>query len=340
VKSFFKFSIVALLGAFFGAFVGAPLLGAAALTGLSLFSNPAPKGVALGPDLSTLADAFVEFGGKLFMNQVNDWKVDPVIDIYRNVKKPQVLPKLSAVGGPRPYRAQDDLTDGAKFTDRTLMVYQSKWDYDVDPEVFRNTYLASKETVPFYQFIINQVAKEYLSQVYLQTLYDGVYDAAGDAPVDIADGFGTIIAAEVTATNLTEIETGALSNADAVTKVEAFVTELPSWFKEKGGTILCSYAVFEYYRTHYRTLNGFGFQPLNGSYKIDGYANIELRPTALMGNSGRLIATVNGNLIIGTDGDSIQIAATARRNIIEVRQMMPIGCQIADLAAVFINDAA
>jgi hypothetical protein len=340
VKKFFKFSIIAILGAFFGAFVSAPALGAIVFSGLSLFSGKAPEGAALGPDVSTLASAFVEFGGKIFTKQVNEWVVDPFIDVYKSVKTPQVLPKLSAVGNPRPYRAQDDNVDGTKFTDRTLTVYQSKWDYEIDPEAFRNKYLATKEEVPFYEHIINQVAKEYLSQIYLNTLYLGSYNAAGSTAAAIATGWGTTIAAEITGLTLTPIATGALATTDAVTKVELFVTALPSWMKERQAVIFCSYATFEKYRAHYRTLNGYGFNPLNGSYKIDGYPNMELKPVAWMGTSARLIATVPGNLIIGTDGDAVQIAATARRNIIEVRQMMPVGMQIADLEAIYVNDQA
>jgi hypothetical protein len=340
VKKFFKFSIVAFLGAMLGALVSAPVLGAITFSALSLFSGPAPKGVALGPDVSLLADAFVEFGGKIFAKQVNNWVVDPFIDVYRSVKTPQVLPKLSAVGNPRPYRAQDDNVDGAKFTDRTLTVYQSKWDYEIDPEQFRNTYLATPEAVPFYEHIINQVAKEYLSQIYLNTLYLGSYNAAGTTAAAIATGWGTLIAAAITATDLTAIATGALATSDAVTKVELFVTALPSWMKERPSVIYCSYATFEKYRAHYRTLNGYGFVPQAGSYKIDGYPNMELKPVAWMGTSARLIATIQGNLIIGTDGDAIQLAATSRRNIIEVRQMMPVGMQIADLEAIYVNDQA
>lgn len=295
-----------------------------------------------GIDVSALTSAFVEFGGKIFMKNVNEWVVDPHTPVYKGIKKPYVLPKLKADGGPRPYRAADDTTNnGASFTDRTLTVYQSKWDYDVDPEVFRNKYLANNDEVPFYQFIIDQVAKEYLGKINDSVLWLGDYNGAGSAAADIATGWGTIIADEITALTLTPVATGALSSANAVTKVEQLAAALPAWMKSRDVVIFCSWTNFENYRTHYRTLNSFGFQPrANGQYYVDGYANIKLRPVSWLGTSGRIVATVADNMIIGTDADSITVDATKRRNIIEVRQMMPIGLQIADLEAIVVNDQA
>jgi hypothetical protein len=59
-----------------------------------------------------------------------------------------------------------------------------------------------------------------------------------------------------------------------------------------------------------------------------------------MGTSSRLIATLPDNLVFGTDVERVQVAASQRRNIIEVRLMMPIGTQIQDLDAILVNDQA
>ena len=59
-----------------------------------------------------------------------------------------------------------------------------------------------------------------------------------------------------------------------------------------------------------------------------------------MGTSQRLILTVGGNLIVGTDLEGVEVAASMRRNIVEVRQMMAVGLQIADLEALVVNDQA
>lgn len=296
------------------------------------------------PDLSALTTSFVKFGGKIFMKNVNDadFKGQGIL-VYKNVKAPIPLTKLSGQGNIRPYREQDDTSgNGVAFTDRILTVYQSKWDMDVDPEKYRNTYLASDQEIPFYQFILEQVAKEYLAQINDSAAYLGSYNAAGSTAAAIATGWGTIIAAEITATNLTPVVTGAITTANAVDKVELVAkdAQVKAWMRNKGFVVYCSFATFDKYCTHYRTLNGFQFQPGNkNEYWIDGI-NARLKPVSWMGTSSRLIATIENNLAVGTDGESVKFAATARRNIIELRPMMPIGFQIADLGAMVVNDQA
>jgi hypothetical protein len=124
------------------------------------------------PDLSAIATSFVERGGPIFAKRVLNWQLRKQgVQVRTNVKTPQAMTKLSAVGGPRPYRAVDDIAgNGVKFTDRTLTVYNSKWDYDFDPEEFRNTYLANDPQVPFAQAAAEQVAKEYLAGIQTSTL--------------------------------------------------------------------------------------------------------------------------------------------------------------------------
>jgi hypothetical protein len=124
-----------------------------------------------------------------------------------------------------------------------------------------------------------------------------------------------------------------------VTKIDTFVAGLPAWLLKKGCQILCSIGVWNDYRTHYRSLNTFSFVPNpDGEYYVDGYNNVKLKwVTWLPSTSDRLIATVAGNLIMGTDSEGVQVHATKSRNIINVRLMMPVGFQIADVDALFVN---
>jgi hypothetical protein len=333
-----------LIGGIFSAFAGvSPAITVPAVALLSIGSGFfMPQGVFafVGPDVSAITSNFVNFGGKIFAKQVNEWNIDPAIALYRGVKKPEVLPKLSALGNPRPYTAADSVGDGAAFTDRTLTVYNSKWDYDLDPEQFRNKYLAVQEDMPYYQFILDQVAKEYLAQLNDNTLYLGNYSAAGTTAAAIATGWGTLIAAEITATNITPVAGAAITTSTAVAQVELVADSAPNWMKGRNAVMFCSWDVFQKYRTNYRASFGFSFDKREGgSYMVDG-TNIRLQPVSWMGSSQRLILTIDGNLVIGTDLEGIALHATARRNIIEVRQMMAVGLQIADLSALVVNNQA
>jgi hypothetical protein len=294
------------------------------------------------PDVSITTNAFVEKGGPIFGKHVLGWDLRKQgIQVRTNVNAPQAMIKLSSQGTPQPYATADATSGNApKFTDRVLTAYQSKWDWDFDPEEFRNTYLANDPGMPFYEAAVGQMAKEYLDYLIRLTLYAGVRNGSGTAPADINDGWGTIIAALVTATTLTEIATGALSSSNAVTKFELVAEGVPAWMREMGFRIYCSYANFDNFIKHYRATYGFSFDKSpDGIYKLDN-KNCIITPSAWMGTSGRLIATIDNNLVFGTDIERISLAASQRRNIIEVRQLMPVGMQIQDTDAIFVNDQA
>jgi len=294
------------------------------------------------PDLSALTSDFVTYGGVLFMKNVNEFDAaGSGIRIYKNVKSPIALPRISATGGPQPYRAQDDTAgNGVEFTDRVLTVTPSKWDFDVDPEKFRNTYLAEvdKAPVPFYAFILNQVTKEYLAHLNDEVAYEGVLNAGGTNVDDIATGWKKWLDDAITATEIVEIATGAITSVNALAKVEQVGRGVPVWMRKRGFIIFCSYDMFDKYTQNYRATNGFQFEKgIEGDYKLDN-VNAVLRPVSWLGTSQRILATVDGNLCMGTDASSVIVHATQRRNIIELRPMMPVGFQIADTASLFVND--
>lgn len=293
------------------------------------------------PDLSALTSSFVERGPSIFEKNLLEWNLATQgIQIRRNVNAPQAMTKLSAVGNPRPYTAADALTTGPKFTDRVLTAFQSKWDFDFDAEEFRNTYLANQSGAPFYEQSLNHVAQAFLDDIQRNTLYLGSRNASGTTSAAIADGWGKTIADLITATTLTPVVTGAITDANGVDKFELMVTNVPTWMREKGFVIFCSYAKFDNFRKNYRTAFNFQFDKnAEGRYKMDNL-NVEIRPVAWMGTSSRLIATLENNLVFGTDVERVQVAASQRRNIIEVRFMMPVGTQIQDLEAIFVNDQA
>jgi len=300
--------------------------------------------MAEAPDLLAITSAFVKFGGPIFRKKVNELELRKKgYLVMKNIKAPVPLTKLSAQGGPRPYRAQDDTAgNGVAFSDQILTVRQSKWDFDFDPEKFRNTYLAIEGDKPYYAEALDQIAKEYLAAINDSTLGAGVYDAAGTTAADLADGFLTLVAQAVIDGDLTETATGVITANNAVEKIELIARAVPAWMREREGfRIKCSYDVFDMYCDNYRANNNYKFEPgADGRYRIDGFAKGFLDADTIMGSSQRLIATVDDNLVVGTDGEQIKIAASMRRNIIEVRAMMPIGCQIQDFDAMVINDQA
>lgn len=290
------------------------------------------------PDLSTLSTSFGVWGGRILRKHVNQLRLGMGFTMYKSVKTPVFMTKLSAVGAPRPYSAADSTgTAAAKFTDRILTVRQSKWDFDIDPELYRQKYMATDGRVPFYQYILDQVGTEYMAAINNSVIGTGVYNASGTTAAAIANGIITILKAEVTATNLTAVVVGAITASNAVTKVETFAEAAPIWWREKGFVIKCSYATLDAYKKHYRATYGFSFDKnTEGKYKLDGM-NAELEPVTWITTDG-LLGVVFDALAFGTDGDQIQVASSMRRNIIEVRLMMPVGLEVEDLDCVMVSD--
>ena len=297
------------------------------------------------PDISQLtANKFVELGGQVFGKKVMEWNLRELgVEVRVNVKAPQALTKLSATGGPRPYSAGDNTDgNGVAFSDRVLTAFLSKWDHDFDPEKFRNTYLAkaANDDTPFYMAATQQLAKEYLEKIYSNTLYLGVRDANGDAAVDICDGWGTILAALILANDIDPVATGAITAANAVEKIDLQFDSASDYLKKQEGLMYCSRTIFRHYAKRYRELyNQRADLVSDNQIRIDNTKTL-LTVADFMGNSGRLIHTLPGNLVFGTDVESIKVAATVRRNIIEARPMMSAGCEFQDLDVLSTNDVA
>lgn len=300
------------------------------------------------PSLVLLADQFMEFGGPIFGKHVTEWRLrTDGIQVRTNVKTPQALVKISAAGQPRPYRIDDDFSNGQVFTNRRITAYQSKQDWTFDPEVFRNTVLANADGVPFYDLALNQTAKEYLDKVQLNTVYGGSRNESGTTPADICNGWKKIIDGMIAGTDefgdtIIPVATGAITAANAVAAVETMKSNAPAWMRQSLTPVIvyCSFDVFDKYAANYRALNGFKFEPrITGDYPVDN-SNIILRPVVWLGTSQRLIMTVENNLVFGTDNEQVTIAATPYLNYLKCRQLFPAGCQIQDAEALFVNDQA
>ena len=323
---------------------------AAPISGTLFAASLIPRG-AVGalrldtPDLSALSTAFVRFGGKIFRKNVNEFDMGSNVTTFRGVKQPEVLTKLSGLTTPRPYRSQDDTTQAAGFTDRTLYVRQSKLDFDLDPERFRQTYLAQQSNniateVSYYQFIIEQIGKEYMAAIGQNVAANGVYNPGGTGIADIADGWLTIARREVAGAKLMPVAIGTINAGNAVAKVELFAGAQPNWWRKNGFSIKCTYQVFDAYSANYRTINPFGFNPrADGKFYLDNFGNVTLEPVNFLpaANNG-LMGVVQDALVMGTDGDAIQVHASIRRNIIELRLTMPIGFEYSDLDCISVSD--
>lgn len=161
----------------------------------------------------------------------------------------------------------------------------------------------------------------------------------------ISKGWGTIIADEITATNVTATTTGALTNANALDKVEVMYNAMTVAHRKLGGEIKMSHANYRNYLVHERTTYGSQATPAmaNGVKTVYGDPKWTIVPCSWMGTSGRLIATQKDNLVFGCkmEADAGKVAKTIEtlhgyKSVVKWYQ----GCEIADLETLYVNDQA
>lgn len=304
-------------------------------------------------DVTALTTTLTEQGGEMMKEALVKYNFSDDFEVMDDVAVPKALPKLSIVGSPRPYRKQDDFSgNDAKFTDRELACKLSKWDFEFDPTVLYGTYLArvkggkiDPSQMPFESFVIQHIAEKYMEHDLLNTAFNGVYNASGTTAADIADGINTIVDAEITATNITPVATGAVHTSAAVAyaKVNTMVAAATEQMEQGKAVVLGCRKTLQLYAQGYNAANGYKFDPRAvDNYQLDT-TNLTLKAVPWIPNtSERLIMTLPGNLYRGTILNQIGVYPTKHLNLLRIRFMMPVGYQIADIApSVFkVNDRA
>ena len=164
------------------------------------------------------------------------------------------------------------------------------------------------------------------------------------------DGPGTIIAAEITAGNLTPVVTGAIDNTNAYDQFMAVWNTIPEAHKNKRPVVYASYDVVEDLIEHHNTKFGSGKGvsgadlDTNKPFVLKGTAaRLTVIPTSWMAGSQRLIFTRRGNIKVATNqtrefnGVSKLIETLHGYKAVA---KFALASQIADLEAIWVNDQA
>ncbi len=276
------------------------------------------------------------------------------VTLMQGIKSSRQLTKLTTASVARPFTSTFGATDSSlAFSDREIRTRLGKGEWLINTTDFYNSWLEenlpngfpdqTKEAVPFSKYVFEQIIKQLATDINLNTIYSGVYNAAGTTAKDIADGFGTILAAEIAANKFVPTVTGSLAT-DAVAKVEALYKAHDAKYREMEMVAYMSYASYDYYTENYRSR--FGANTITDTFlqKAIEHSNgkCKLKPVLWMGNSGRVIITPKENLIIGTDreSDMHKLNTLPRMWALEVGAAFNIGCQFRDLEVMKTNDVA
>lgn len=199
-----------------------------------------------------------------------------------------------------------------KFGARILKVRGIKVDLLLIPQVLEKSWLGKMKKssdpldMPFEKFIMNYINSKITEELRLKSIYKGVYDAAGDAPEDNLDGFLQLIDDEVTATNIDEVVTGAITSENVVEKLELVYDSLGDAYKGKPTIMKVNPQIFDWYNRKYRAAFG-----ANQDYKgmlrmrrpLDG-TMCELVREPGLGTSQRVMASLKDNFVYGVDSAS------------------------------------
>lgn len=257
-----------------------------------------------------------EKSGELFMLAYQSMDIINDVTFYPDVKNKLILTSFEIDDIVKPFSTTVSATnDVFRFIPRELNVDVAKAELRLQPELYRQTYLAEfmkpgvaikPEDMPFEQYIWEAFFKKFGEQLNNTTAYFGVKNASGTTAVDVTDGLGTILAALITATTIVPNTLGAVNSTNALSKFKTLARLVPAKYRTPawGWTLYLSIASYEAYTDNLDTLlinTGRG-DAIGNKKWLRGYEGImELKPVTWMGASARLILTPKANIIMGGD---------------------------------------
>ena len=275
------------------------------------------------------------------------------LTLDQNIKGKKNLTKLTTASIMKPYSSTFSATDSSiGYSGRSLQTEIGKGELLIDVMEYRNTWLeqqmapgvpkADLNAIPFAADTWNQVMQKAADDLNLNTVWNGVHNAAGTQAKDIADGLHTIIKRAITTEGLVANVTGAITTATAVDQVEFMYKRHAAKYREMPMQMFVSYDTFDKYTENYRErfgrnmdYAGFTAQPIAQSN-----GKCFLKPVLWMGNSSRIVCTPKANLMMGTDrmSDLNQVRAIADVWTIRAGIALALGFQIRDLEVIQVND--
>ncbi len=240
------------------------------------------------------------------------------------------------------------------FNARINKVRQLKVDYLLDnmDEIYRS-YLAfmadettERKNWPLVKYIVmNHIIpgmREELNQISATGNYAAPTPGTAGAYLTSTDGILTIIADEITATNLTAITTGVIAQSDALDKFETFNDSMPVKYRDMAGIIFCSATLARYYQRDYRANFGaFNAQDAKDNLKLDATKKVIVGLECFEG-SQRMLFTPQNNLLCMYDKIDVpnSFEFQAENRTVKILGDFKRGYGFGNLDEVFVNDQA
>ncbi|QHV97959.1 hypothetical protein [Spirosoma endbachense] len=201
------------------------------------------------------------------------------------------------------------------------------------------------EVLPFEEYITARVVAKFQENIRVKTLFNGVYNAAGTGPLDIADGLKTQLLAaiadgSVPAGNI--IDTAVITSSNAVAETEKILAGIPDAEFYGDMVCVCSRQYKTNYETNYR--DRFTSLPYNSSQLKPTIPGSDVPFIVEPGLTGfaRPIFTKRGNLVYLYDdlsgADTLAVDYQKRTRDIAWVMDAQVGAGIAVAELVWTND--
>jgi hypothetical protein len=303
----------AILGNVFGLNMAATGTGAVALQ--TVASAKMEKGVAYanGFDISDvvaqLGDYFRKNDAMIYQQVFKGLQFEKLMTSVPGVTSQYVSTSTSVSNVLQPHQKAWTPKGEVTFTPRINSVDKIKYDIEIDElETLYDSWLQwladegkKYQEWPFVKWLVfNEFIPQMtadIEEISCRGDKAAVVPGTPGGHLDTTDGILTIIADEITATNLTPITVGALSPSTMVSKVETFVDGIAPADKKDLKTLIMSTSNAELYARDYR--NQFGgnmdYSPTKG-FRIDG-TNFMIQGIDEWNGSDRFLMSPSWNMI-------------------------------------------
>lgn len=289
-------------------------------------------------------------GMDLFIQAMNTFASANHIQMNTDIQdeQPMIVPEIGEIVQVGKDDGWNPTEDAFGFKARMLKVRDWQVDLKIVPLTLYKNWkgrLQSGKLKPyeyhFEGFLMGQILRK-LQDSLEKIVWKSVYNAGTAAgagvvnPMEVCDGFLKQIADAITATTIAPVATGAITDQNAVAKIEQMWDALPEVLKYEKVKIFCSRNTSSNYYKNYKdnygdhlTYNSFKQMTLE---KSEG--NASFVPLPGLSGSGRVIIVPEGILQMGTDmlSDMNRIKVEQEKRVVNILMDGKIGCGISTFA--------
>lgn len=254
------------------------------------------------------------------------------LDLYEDftvmddIKDEMALPNATIADliQPMDYVNFDATGNAISFGSRMLKVRDWKIDLLLYPKALEKTYLGLMNKkgsdplqLPLESFIMQKIVAKAKENLRLQSIYQGVYDAAGSTPIDVMDGLLIKLAIEADNGNIDPVVTGAITANNVVDKLLLVYDNLGDPYKQVPIDCPVNSQIFDWYVRKFTPVVNGSLATVTGPSSVAQMNRIQLTGTNCvlkrepgLGTSQAIIMTQKENKFYGTD--SVQDIETIR----------------------------